>query len=40
MNEEKWMKLMSYALDLDAELASRLRQVKDQVFPQEEGDTA
>ena len=30
---------MTYAMDLDAELASRLRQVKDQVFVQEEGDT-
>jgi len=39
MNEEKWIKLMSYAMDLDAELASRLQQAKDQVFPQEEGDT-
>ena len=39
MNEEKWNKLMTYAMDLDAELASRLRQVKDQVFVQEEGDT-
>jgi len=38
MNEEKWKKLMTYAMDLDAELASRLRQVKDQVFVQEEGD--
>jgi len=39
MNQEKWNKLMTYAMDLDAELASRLRQVKDQVFVQEEGDT-
>ncbi len=40
MNEEKkWNQLMTYAMDLDAEIASRLRQVKDQVIVQEEGDT-
>tara|TARA_R110000803_G_scaffold86203_1_gene152566 strand:- start:364 stop:567 length:204 start_codon:yes stop_codon:yes gene_type:complete len=38
MNEYKWNKLMALAIDLDAELASRLNANKQNLFPQEEGD--
>ena len=38
MNEYKWNKLMALAIDLDAELASRLNANKQHLFPQEEGD--
>jgi len=38
MNEYKWNKLMALAIDLDAELASRLHANKQHLSPQEEGD--